>query len=115
MSHPNAVTDSTLIAGIGQPVLRREDRALLTGQGCYSDDFNQPGQVYAAMLRSPHAHARILAIHSQRALALPGVLAVLTGADVRAEGHKPIPHKPQLGSEPDILLQQRDGGQSGLQ
>ncbi len=110
MSHPNAVTDSTLIAGIGQPVLRREDRALLTGQGCYSDDFNQPGQVYAAMLRSPHAHARILAIHSQRALALPGVLAVLTGADVRAEGHKPIPHKPQLGSEPDILLQQRDGG-----
>jgi CO/xanthine dehydrogenase Mo-binding subunit len=35
---------------------------------------------------------------------------VLTGADVRAEGHKPIPHKPQLGSEPDILLQQRDGG-----
>ena len=45
--------------GIGQPVRRREDLRLLTGAGRYSDDLNLPGQAYAAMVRSPHAHALI--------------------------------------------------------
>ena len=45
--------------GIGQPVRRREDLRLLTGRGRYSDDINVPGQAYAVMVRSPHAHARI--------------------------------------------------------
>ena len=44
--------------GIGQPVRRREDLRLLTGTGRYSDDLNLPGQAYAVMVRSPHAHAR---------------------------------------------------------
>ena len=70
---------------------------LLTGQGCYGDDVNLPGQVYAAMLRSPHAHALILAIDVAPALALPGVLAVLTGADAQADGLQPAPHRPARG------------------
>jgi carbon-monoxide dehydrogenase large subunit len=73
-------------SGIGQPVPRREDIRLLTGGGCYSDDVSLPGQAYAAMLRSPYAHAAIRRIDAGRALALPGVLTVLTGADLVAEG-----------------------------
>ena len=46
-------------AKIGQPVRRKEDRRLLTGNGRFSDDYNLPGQAYAVFLRSPHAHARI--------------------------------------------------------
>ena len=44
-------------SGIGEPVRRREDLRLITGAGCFSDDFNAPGQVYAVIVRSPHAHA----------------------------------------------------------
>ena len=62
--------------GIGQPVPRREDFRLLTGKGCYSDDFSFPGQVYAVMVRSPHAHALIRAVDTAAAAAAPGVLAV---------------------------------------
>src|SRR5512144_1574070 len=67
--------------GIGQPVLRAEDRRLITGRGRYSDDVTLPRQVYAAFLRSPHAHARIRSIDVRSAAALPGVLAVFTGTD----------------------------------
>jgi len=79
---------------IGKPLLRNEDVRLLTGEGRYSDDVNMEGQAYAAFVRSPHAHARIDRIDGAAALALPGVLAVLTGADWIADGHAPIPHSP---------------------
>jgi carbon-monoxide dehydrogenase large subunit len=95
--------------GIGQAVPRKEDYRLLTGSGCFSDDVNLPGQVYAIMVRSPHAHARICAIDASEALSLPGVLAVLTGADFLVDGLKSIPHNPTPSSPPDILLQNRDG------
>ena len=78
--------------GIGQPVRRREDLRLLTGKGRYSDDVNLPGQAYAAMVRSPHAHALIRAIDIAAARAMPGVLAVLTADDVRHDGLRPLPH-----------------------
>ncbi|MGA6966415.1 MAG: hypothetical protein WBZ51_22720, partial [Xanthobacteraceae bacterium] len=55
--------------GIGQALRRKEDRRLVTGAGRFSDDVNMPGQVYAHMVRSPHAHARIRAIEATRALA----------------------------------------------
>jgi carbon-monoxide dehydrogenase large subunit len=77
--------------GIGQPVRRVEDRRFLTGHGHYLDDIVRPRQVHAAMLRSPHAHARIRAIDTADATALPGVLAVLTGADLTRDGIGPIP------------------------
>src|ERR1700761_4675531 len=88
------MTESATGSGIGQPVRRREDLRLVRGAGRYTADENLPGQVYAVMVRSPHAHARIRAIDTAQAKAVPGVLAVLTGADVAAEGLKPIPHKP---------------------
>ena len=96
-------------AGIGAPVLRKEDARLLTGKGSYSDDLDLPRQVYAAMVRSPHAHARIARIDAAEATAMPGVLAVLTGADYLKDDLKPIPHRPFSVSPPDVSLQNRDG------
>ena len=81
-------------SGIGQPVRRREDFRLVRGRGRYTADENLPGQVYAVMVRSPHAHARIRSIATDEAEATPGVLAVFTGFDCEAGGLKPIPHKP---------------------
>src|SRR5262245_43743990 len=80
--------------GIGQPVLRKEDARLLVGGGVYSDDVNRPGQVYACFVRSPHAHAFVGRIETAAALATPGVVAVLTGADAKADGVGPIGHSP---------------------
>src|SRR5467141_2643401 len=93
------------------PVLRREDSRLLTGSGRFSDDVNLPGQAYAIMVRSPHAHARIAGIDAAQALAAPGVLAVLTGADFAKDGLRAIPHRPFSLSPPDIRLANRDGSE----
>src|SRR4030081_2147110 len=94
--------------GIGQPVRRREDLRLLTGKGRYSDDVNLPGQAYAVMVRSPHAHALIRSIDAAAARAMPGVLAVLTAEDVEADGLRPLPHI--SNSHPaDIQIKNRDG------
>jgi carbon-monoxide dehydrogenase large subunit len=67
---------------IGQNMKRVEDPRLLAGQGRYIDDVALPGMLHAAALRSPHAHARIRSIDVSRARALPGVVAVMTGAEV---------------------------------
>ena len=80
--------------GIGKHVLRKEDARLLTGGGCYSDDVNVQGQTYACFVRSPHAHAGIGRIDAAAALATPGVVSVLTGADTVADGVKPVAHSP---------------------
>src|SRR5258708_29140500 len=94
--------------GIGQPVRRREDLRLLTGNGRYSDDVNLPGQAYAVMIRSPHAHALIRRIDVDAARAMPGILAVLIGDDVRADGLRPLPNI--ANSHPaDISIQNKDG------
>ena len=95
--------------GIGAALPRLEDARLLTGQGCYSDDFVLPNQAYGFVLRSPHAHARIVAIDTAAARKLPGVHAVLTGVDVVADGLQPIPHAPVALSPPDIKLPNIDG------
>jgi len=71
--------------GIGQPVRRVEDRRFLTGRGRYLDDIVRPREAHAAILRSPHAHARLRAIDTAAA-GLPGVLAVFTGADLARDG-----------------------------
>src|SRR6266567_9045997 len=76
--------------GIGQPVRRVEDRRFLTGRGHYLDDIVRPRQAHAVMLRSPHAHARIRAIET-KAAAGPGILAILTGADLAQDGIGTIP------------------------
>jgi carbon-monoxide dehydrogenase large subunit len=97
--------------GIGQPVRRREDLRLLTGQGRYSDDINVAGQAFAVMVRSPHAHAQIRAIDITAASAAPGVLAALTGRDLLADGLLPIPHAVRMGSPADIQLENTDGSE----
>jgi carbon-monoxide dehydrogenase large subunit len=90
--------------GIGKHVLRKEDTRLLTGAGCYSDDVNAPGQLHVCFVRSPHAHARIGGIETAAALATPGVVAVLTGADALADGLKPVAHSPlNLNRYEDIV------------
>lgn len=75
MSHPEFHT-------IGQHVPRKEDYRLLTGHGRYVDDIEVPGALHACFVRSPHAHARIVAIDAEAALAMPGVVAVFTGHDL---------------------------------
>jgi carbon-monoxide dehydrogenase large subunit len=95
--------------GIGKSVKRREDARLLAGKGQYADDFSLPGQVYAYILRSPHAHARIAGIDVTAALAAPGVLAVLTGGDAAQDGIGPIPHSPVPTNPHEVPLKSRDG------
>src|ERR1700738_5300100 len=71
--------------GIGAAVRRKEDHRFITGKGHYTDDINRPGQGYAFFVRSPHAHAIIKSIDTKAAAAMPGVLAVLTGAELSAD------------------------------
>ena len=96
-------------SGIGQPVRRKEDLRLITGEGCFSDDYNLPGQAYACVVRSPHAHARIRGITIEKALGSSGVLAVLTGRDMLADGLKPIPHNVFVLHPADKPLHNKDG------
>ena len=76
--------------GVGQPVRRKEDDTLVRGKGKYTDDFNLPGQVYAWIVRSSHAHGIIRGIDTRAAKAMPGVLGVWTGTDLAAAGHAPF-------------------------
>src|SRR5215510_6063637 len=95
--------------GIGSSPLRREDNRLITGAGTFGDDFTLPKQTFAAIVRSPHAHAMLRRIERAGAYGLPGVLAVLTAADYLADGLKPLIHSPFTVSPPDITLRNRDG------
>jgi len=72
--------------GIGQAVARFEDPRLLRGEGRFVHDVNLPGQLHAVLVRSPHAHARIVSIDAQAAAAAAGVAAVFTGDDYAREG-----------------------------
>ncbi len=72
--------------GIGQGIKRFEDVRLLRGEGRFHADVNLPGQAHAVVVRSMHAHARIRAVDPAAAAAAPGVLAVLTGADLARDG-----------------------------
>ena len=81
--------------GIGQSVARVEDHRLLRGRGRFTDDINLPDQLYGCVVRSPHPHARIAGIDTADALAVPGVAAVFTGADVEVDG---LGHLPSLAN-----------------
>ena len=75
---------------MGASPRRREDARFVTGQGAYLDDLRFDGTAHAVVLRSPHAHALVRAIHTAVAKRAPGVLAVLTAADAAADGLKPL-------------------------
>ena len=72
--------------GIGARVLRKEDKRFITGKGRYTDDIIEANQAYAAFVRSPHAHARIVSLDTSAALAMEGVETVLTGPELVADG-----------------------------
>jgi carbon-monoxide dehydrogenase large subunit len=76
--------------GVGQPVRRKEDDTLVRGKGKYTDDFNLPGQAYAWIVRSSHAHGIIRGIDTSAAKTMPGVLGVWTGADLAAANYNPF-------------------------
>ena len=75
--------------GVGQPVRRQEDDALLRGDGRYVADYAPPGLLHAVVVRSPHTHARFRIADVAKARAMPGVALVLTGADTAELGHLP--------------------------
>jgi carbon-monoxide dehydrogenase large subunit len=77
-------------------VLRREDDRLMTGQGAYTDDFDHPGALYAVFVRSPYVCGTVRSIDTSTALGMPGVVAVLTGADMAASGFNSCPEPFQL-------------------
>src|SRR6266568_6422287 len=98
-----AVSGSVIGNYVGASVKRVEDPRFLTGQGRYVDDLKFPNMAYAAFLRSPYPHARLISVDASEARALPGVVAVLTAADLAdvvnpiqvdasLPGAKPQPH-----------------------
>src|SRR6266545_6357210 len=87
--------------GIGAPLRRVEDRRFLTGRGCFVADLDLAGALACVLVRSPHAHAAIRRIEVSAAFACPGVLAVLTGADMAADAMAPM--------RPLWVIRSRDG------
>jgi aerobic carbon-monoxide dehydrogenase large subunit len=92
---------------VGKPIARKEDGRLITGKGRFTDDFTLPGQLWAAMVRSPYPHAKILGIDPGAALEMPGVLGVYSGADCLADGLQDIPHNPVPSTQFDVRLRGR--------
>lgn len=91
---------------IGRPLPRREDRALITGTGNYTADHKKTNQTHGVIIRSPYAHARIRAVRTEDAAAMPGVLRVFTAADLQAAGIGPIP---SYSRAPGFAVRNADG------
>ena len=106
--------DEAVVENIGQPIRRKEDQRLLTGTGQFTDDFTLPDQSFAAMVRSPYPHALINAIDTAKALAMPGVLTVITGSDIQKAGIEPIPHNPVPSTKYDLKLRALDGTEPAI-
>ena len=106
----NASLERVNFKSIGQPVRRKEDQRLIRGEGRFSDDFNVPGQVHAAVVRSIYPHARIRGIDAEYAKSMPGVLGILTGKDCAEDGLGAVPHSPVPSTRSDLKLTAPDGG-----
>jgi len=89
---------------IGRAMPRFEDLRFVRGSGNYTDDLSLPGQSYAAFVRAPHAHARIMSIDTSAARRSPGVIAVLVGEDYLADGHVGMAHLPNPADAHDITI-----------
>jgi carbon-monoxide dehydrogenase large subunit len=83
-THEVRITTPPEISGMGHRMKRKEDPRFIQGRGNYVDDIKLPGMLYMDIVRSPYAHARILNIDASAALAMDGVLAVITGKDLEA-------------------------------
>ncbi len=91
----------TVHGGIGQSIKRKEDARFVRGRGKYIDDIQLPGTLWLDIVRSPYAHARIKSINAEKALKLPGVLAVITGKDLEAAK---LAWMPTLMSDQQMVL-----------
>ena len=89
------------IGGMGHSVRRKEDPRFIRGKGNYVDDLKLPGMLHLDIVRSPMAHARIVSINTEKALAVPGVLAVLTGKDLEQYN---LAWMPTLMSDTQMVL-----------
>ncbi|MGH6923746.1 MAG: aerobic carbon-monoxide dehydrogenase large subunit, partial [Propylenella sp.] len=89
------------LQGIGCKRKRVEDVRFVQGRGNYVDDLNLPGMLYGDIVRSPYAHARVKSIDASKAKALPGVLAVLTAADLKPLG---LHYMPTLAGDVQAVL-----------
>ena len=98
--------DASLFQYIGKPLRRTEDLRLLKGEGRFTDDLSVPGQYYAVFVRSPHPHARLSDIDTKTALAMPGVVSVITADDLSALN--PIDHSPLPSTRDDLKLKPAD-------
>ncbi|MBV1800040.1 xanthine dehydrogenase family protein molybdopterin-binding subunit [Siccirubricoccus sp. G192] len=92
---------------VGQSLRRVEDARFLTGQGRYVADLAVPGALHLHVLRSPHAHARILGLEVAAARTMPGVRAVFTGADLAADGIGPLPCPAQVQTIGPLIIPER--------
>src|SRR5215468_5437965 len=88
-------TEHTTTGLIGAAIRRVEDPVLITGKGCYVDDIELPEMLHMAFLRTTHPHAKIISINTVAAKAVPGVVAVVTGADVQLT----IPVPPMIAGQ----------------
>ena len=102
--------DGTAFGSIGQPLRRKEDERLLTGKGRFSDDFSIDGQAYAAMVRSPHPHARIVRVDTGTARPCRACSACSPARTARPTDLKPIPHTPVPATKFDMKLTAPGGG-----
>ena len=89
------------LQGMGTSLLRKEDARFIRGQGNYVDDIQLPGMLFGALVRSPYAHARIKSINKEKALACPGVVAVLTADDLKPVN---LHWMPTLGGDVQAVL-----------
>src|SRR3954468_13773080 len=90
-SYPMEAEQEAAGTGIGAPMRRIEDRRFITGRGDFVDDFALPNMAVAYVVRSPHAHAKIVSIDKEAACAAPGVIGIVTGHDLIAENIKGLP------------------------
>jgi carbon-monoxide dehydrogenase large subunit len=95
------MSEQVEVHGLGHSMKRKEDPRFLQGKGHYVDDIKLPGMLYLDIVRSPYAHAKIKAIHTEKALAVPGVLAVITGETL--DGYK-LAYMPTLMSDQQMVL-----------
>jgi carbon-monoxide dehydrogenase large subunit len=96
------ITTPEKVCGMGHRMKRKEDPRFIRGQGHYVDDVKLPGMLYMDIVRSPYAHAKILNIDASEALAMPGVLAVITGKDLKEAGN--LHWMPTLMSDTQMVL-----------
>ncbi|MCA9964735.1 MAG: hypothetical protein KC423_10845, partial [Anaerolineales bacterium] len=95
------VTTPAEVCGMGHRMKRKEDPRFIQGKGRYVDDIKLPGMLYMDIVRSPYAHAKIVSIDASAALAMDGVLAVITGKDLEAHG---LHWMPTLMSDTQMVL-----------